>query len=78
MIEGVDADVAVELLIIGDGIWEYLSPFLMDFIWPFTVDSERGGYFETCCNVITGNVVMYPASIDLASVWSIVKIRKVW
>ena len=30
MIVGVDADVAVVLLILGDGIWEYPSPFLMD------------------------------------------------
>ena len=35
----VDASVSVVLLIIGGGIWAYLSPFLMDFRWPLTVDS---------------------------------------
>ena len=29
MIVGVVADVAVSLLILGDGIWAYLIPFLM-------------------------------------------------
>ena len=50
----------------------------MDLRRPFTVASEQGGYFRTCCNVIIGNVVRYPASITLASVWRLGKNREAW
>ena len=73
MIVVVDADVAVVLLILGDGIWAYLISFLMVLRWPFTVASEQGGYFRTCCNVILVNLVRYPASIDLANFWGVIK-----
>ena len=39
MIVGVDADLAVVLPMLGDGIWEYLSPFLIYSIWTFKVAS---------------------------------------
>ena len=78
MIVGVGDDVAMVLLILGDGIWAYLRPFLMDLRWPFTAASEQGFYFWTCSDVILGNVAMYPVSITLASVWSVGKNREAW
>ena len=52
-----------------------MNLFLMSLRRPFTVTTERGGYFRNCHDVIIGNLVRYPASIDVASVWSFEKKR---